>query len=103
MPKLIDGSKFTTDGVTPGAGATTLYTVPAHHAAVVRHLSISNNNAAAKKITAQFYESSAAVYYFLAQDQLNYRSHWLVIQKDILQEKKYLLQVTQSQSFLGQK
>ena len=49
MPKLIDGSKFTTIGVTPGAGATTLYTVPANHAAVVRHLSISNNNAAAKK------------------------------------------------------
>ena len=68
MPKLIDGSKFTTIGVTPGTGATTLYTVPANHAAVVRHLSISNNNAAAKKITAQFYDSSAAVYYFLAQD-----------------------------------
>ena len=68
MPKLIDGSKFTTVGFTPGAGATTLYTVPANHAAVVRHLSISNNNAAAKKITAQFYDSSAAVYYFLAQD-----------------------------------
>ena len=45
-----------------------MYTVPANHAAVVRHLSISNNNAAAKKITAQFYDSSAAVYYFLAQD-----------------------------------
>ena len=54
MPKLIDGSKFTTIGVTPGTGATTLYTVPANHASVVRHLSISNNNAAAKKITAQF-------------------------------------------------
>ena len=68
MPKLIDGSKFTTIGGTPGTGATTLYTVPANHASVVRHLSISNNNAAAKKITAQFYDSSAAVYYFLAQD-----------------------------------
>ena len=62
MPRLIDGSKFTTIGVTPGTGATILYTVPANHAAVVRHLSISNNNAAAKKITAQFYDSSASAY-----------------------------------------
>ena len=68
MPRLIDGSKFTTIRVTPGTGATILYIVPANHAAGVRHLSLSNNNSAAKKITAQFYDSSASAYYFLIQD-----------------------------------
>ena len=68
MPRVIDGSKFTTKGLTPGTGAATLYTVPNVHAAVVRHLSLSNNNAAAKKITVQYYDSKESTYYFIVQD-----------------------------------
>tara|TARA_R100001086_G_scaffold22259_1_gene10710 strand:+ start:92 stop:427 length:336 start_codon:yes stop_codon:yes gene_type:complete len=61
-------SKFTTLGVVPGTGGTTIYTVPNNHAAIVKHLSFSNNNSAAKKITAQYYDSKASAYYFIAQD-----------------------------------
>ena len=68
MPRIMDGSKFTTLGVTPGTGATTIYTVPNNYAAVVRHLSFSNNNAAAKKVTAQYYDSKSSAHYFIAQD-----------------------------------
>ena len=68
MPRIIDGSKFTTKGLTTGTGSTALYTVPNVHAAIVRHLSLTNNNAAAKKITIQYYDSKAATYYFIAED-----------------------------------
>ena len=64
MPRVVDGSKFTTLGVTVGTGATALYTVPANHAAVVRLLSLNNNNAAAKKITSQYYDSKSYVLFF---------------------------------------
>tara|TARA_A100001515_G_scaffold86819_1_gene68932 strand:+ start:112 stop:465 length:354 start_codon:yes stop_codon:yes gene_type:complete len=68
MPRVVDGSKFTTLGVTVGTGATALYTVPSNYASVIRHLSLNNNNSAAKKITAQYYDSKAARYYFLTED-----------------------------------
>ena len=68
MPRVVDGSKFTTLGVTAGTGATSLYTVPANYASIVRHLSLNNNNAAAKKITVQYYDSKTSTYYFLTQD-----------------------------------
>lgn len=68
MPKLFEGAKFNTIGVTAGTGATVLYTVPARHAAVVRHLSFSNNNSGAKKISAQYYDSKTASYYYIVQD-----------------------------------
>ena len=68
MPRISDSAKFTTVGVTVGTGATALYTVPANHAAAIRHLSLNNNNSAAKKITVQYYDSKAARYYFLTED-----------------------------------
>tara|TARA_R100000458_G_C8260943_1_gene236447 strand:+ start:640 stop:993 length:354 start_codon:yes stop_codon:yes gene_type:complete len=68
MPKIIDGSKFTTRGVTAGTGATALYTVPSNHAAIIRHLSLTNNNAAAKKITVQYYDSKNTTYYYITDD-----------------------------------
>ena len=68
MPKLFEGAKFITVGVTSGTGATILYTVPPRHAAVVKHLSFSNNNSGAKKISAQYYDSKTASYYYLVQD-----------------------------------
>ena len=68
MPRISDSAKFTTAGVTVGTGATALYTVPANHAAAIRHLSLNNNNIAAKKMTVQYYDSKAARYYFLTED-----------------------------------
>ena len=68
MPRVVDGSKFNTVGVTPGTAGTTVYTVPANHAAIVRHFSLSNNNSGAKKVTVQYYDSKSTTYYFIAQD-----------------------------------
>ena len=67
MPKLFEGAKFTTVGVTSGTGATILYTVPPRHAVVVSILVLATI-ILAKKISAQYYDSKTASYYYLVQD-----------------------------------
>tara|TARA_R100000458_G_C8116694_1_gene137291 strand:- start:152 stop:505 length:354 start_codon:yes stop_codon:yes gene_type:complete len=68
MPRLIEGSRFTTIGGVAGSGASTVYTVPDNYSAIIRHLSFSNNNAAAKKVSAQYYNSATTTYYYIVQD-----------------------------------